>query len=206
MLIVKWQRERFHLNFPPPSTKLGELRKYVSEQTGMPPDSFKILYAGGIMKDDNAPLSAYSIEDGRTIHIVGSADPLPARPSQPIRDVPSKPTETSVIAIIHGELNAIHNSIGPALKSFVDNLNRTSDTSPSPKRSELEFEHKRIGELLLQSLLRLDALTPDGQWAEARSERKKAVKIIQNMLDELDANWKNAQTSDTGATAMTTIR
>jgi len=205
MLIVKWQRERFHLNFPPPTTKLGELRKYVSEQTGMPPDSFKILYAGGIMKDDNAPLGAYGIEDGRTIHIIGSADPLPARPSEAIRDVPSKPTETSVIAIIHRELNSIHNGIGPALKSFVENLNVASDMS-SPKRSELEFEHKRIGELLLQSLLRLDALTPDGQWTEARSERKKAVKIIQNMLDELDANWKNAQASDASATTTTTIR
>ena len=53
------------------------------------------------------------------------------------------------------------------------------------------LEHKRLDELLLQSLLRLDAITPDGSWEEARRERKSAVKEVQGLLNKLDAGWKS---------------
>jgi hypothetical protein len=53
-------------------------------------------------------------------------------------------------------------------------------------QAEFDFEHRRLGELLLQSLLRLDALSPESHWSEARSQRKQAVKDIQAMLTELD--------------------
>lgn len=50
-------------------------------------------------------------------------------------------------------------------------------------------EHIRLGELLLQSLLRLDGVTPDTQWEDARRERKDAVREVQTLLDQLDAAW-----------------
>jgi len=50
-------------------------------------------------------------------------------------------------------------------------------------------EHNRLGELLLQSLLRLDAIVPDTQWEDARRERKDAVREVQALLDRLDAAW-----------------
>ena len=58
---------------------------------------------------------------------------------------------------------------------------------------DLEYEHGRLGELLLQSLLRLDLLTLDGSWAEARQERKSAVREVQVMLDRLDGGWRARQ-------------
>lgn len=44
-------------------------------------------------------------------------------------------------------------------------------------------EHIRLSELLLQSLLRLDAIQTDGEWDAARRERKAAVKEVQALLD-----------------------
>jgi hypothetical protein len=73
---VKWGRERFvpHLTclaltthhlpglihslqipLPPPDTKLSVLRQTLSEHTHLSPNAFKLIYAGAVMKDDNAP-------------------------------------------------------------------------------------------------------------------------------------------------------
>ena len=55
---------------------------------------------------------------------------------------------------------------------------------------DIEREHVRLGELLLQSLLRLDAITAEGEWETARRERKGAVKEVQALLDRLDGGWR----------------
>ena len=54
------------------------------------------------------------------------------------------------------------------------------------------MNHSRLAELLLQSLLRLDALTPPTEWEETRRARKAAVKHVQASLDSLDMAWKSA--------------
>lgn len=51
-------------------------------------------------------------------------------------------------------------------------------------------DHTRLSELLLQSLLRLDAMHLAGSdWPEARAERKAAVREVQGVLDRLDGAW-----------------
>ena len=52
------------------------------------------------------------------------------------------------------------------------------------------MEHRRLGEELLQSLLRLDIIALDGAWTSARAERKAAVKAVQALLDRLDSGWR----------------
>ena len=56
--------------------------------------------------------------------------------------------------------------------------------------ADLEQEHLRLGELLLQSLLRLDAINAEGEWEDARRERKGAVNEVQGLLDRLDGGWR----------------
>jgi hypothetical protein len=58
-------------------------------------------------------------------------------------------------------------------------------------------EHLRLGELLLQALLRLDALGADGEWPDARAARRGAVREVQGLLDRLDARWADAQPART---------
>jgi hypothetical protein len=71
---VKWGRERLvpsvpplrcltltvlihslQIPLPPPDTKLSVFRQSLSEHTRLPPNAFKLIYAGAVMKDDNAP-------------------------------------------------------------------------------------------------------------------------------------------------------
>lgn len=66
----------------------------------------------------------------------------------------------------------------------------TPPRSGTGKQSDLTLEHARLAELLLQCLLRLDAIIAEGEWEEARKERKGAVKEVQALLDKLDLGWR----------------
>ena len=74
----------------------------------------------------------------------------------------------------------------------------TASSEPKAKDSskvDLTQEHTRLGELLLQSLLRLDAINAEGEWEEARKERKSAVREVQGLLDRLDGGWRSRTTA-----------
>ncbi|GAA6005687.1 BAG family molecular chaperone regulator [Rhodotorula paludigena] len=60
---------------------------------------------------------------------------------------------------------------------------------PAPPQRTLLF----LSEVLLQGLLKLDAIEIPGGYADARKERKEAVKRVQGVLDRVDAakeGWK----------------
>ncbi|KAJ3559667.1 hypothetical protein NM688_g192 [Phlebia brevispora] len=197
---VKWGRERLHFPLPPPDTKLAVIRQQLAEYTQLPANSFKLVHAGAVMKDDNAPISAYGIKEKSIIAIVGGGDNTIA--SKP---VPERRTEESTIAQIRGELENVRQKLQPDVDDFLSTLDSTAtSTAPPPqpaakptqrkgkdvKQSDLAQEHIRLGELLLQSLLRLDAIVAEGEWEEARRERKGAVREVQGLLDRLDGGWR----------------
>jgi hypothetical protein len=129
------------------------------------------------------------VVEGSTLHVIGNEDASSPNLNQKAAPESERRTEVSMIAAVHSELSSVNLSIRPSFDCFIAAL------SSSGVDHALEIEHKRLGELLLQSLLRLDALVPEGQWTEARLERKKAVKDIQLLLDQLDAAWRNVQAS-----------
>lgn len=123
---VKWGRERLASPFtpltclaltalihslqiplPPPDTKLSALRQSLSEHTRLPPNAFKLIYSGAVMKDDNAPRESFSQQKHVTLPFFSPAPPRtpscfpnkrppiafsPAKPSMPpIRDMASHP-------------------------------------------------------------------------------------------------------------------
>lgn len=136
-------------------------------------------------------VSAYGIRPGSTIALIGGGAPIPEPAST--KKKPAEPaTEISTIAAVHSELSRVNASIAPSLNAFLSFLSSPSsdpDYKP-PQNLSLEQEHTRIGEMLLQSLLRLDVLHMDGAWTDARKERKTAVKQVQSLLDKLDLGWK----------------
>jgi len=73
---------------------------------------------------------------------------------------------------------------------FLRAISHPNYDSETPTVFSLEKEHTRLAELLLQSLLRLDAIQTEGAWEDARAERKIAVKEVQGLLDRLDGGWK----------------
>jgi hypothetical protein len=139
-----------------------------------------------------SPVFAYGIGDGTTLHMIGNSEHPPSKnaPVSPnSKEPPQRPTEHSLISKIQGEVQRIRDSLVPPLETFLDSL---ESPSPPPK-PELEREHVRLGELLLQSLLRLDALAPEGNWEDARLVRKGAVREVQGLLDKLDGGWQDSK-------------
>ncbi|KAG6873410.1 hypothetical protein C0995_015835 [Termitomyces sp. Mi166 len=164
---VKWGKERISFDLPAPDTPLYAVRRSLADYTHLPLHSFKLVHAGAVMQDDNAPISAYLLTTNSTIALIGGTD-SPSKHLPPV-----SPSERSLLATIQSELNSVHSSLKPSLEAFF--------LAPTNQK-----EHARLAELLLQSLLRLDGLTPEASWEQARKERKQAVRDVQDMLHRLD--------------------
>ncbi|OBZ68051.1 hypothetical protein A0H81_11850 [Grifola frondosa] len=192
---------RLHFSLPPSDTKLSVIRQEIAEYTQLPEHSFKLIHAGAVMKDDNAPISAYGIKPNSTIALVGGGEALAPAPSAKAEKAPRN--EENTISQIRGELDKVRHTLQPDVDVFLTTLSPSAPASHpahsssmvhAPKSSQArvdsEQEHARLGELLLQSLLRLDAITAEGEWEEARRERKGAVREVQALLDRLDGGWR----------------
>jgi len=173
---VKWGKDRFEFELPDYNIPLAAIRQSIATYTHLPYHGFLIIHDGAVMKEDNAPISAYNLGPNSAIAIVSPSA------SQP---TPFKNTEQAQISSIQSELSAVSNSLLPALSQFL------ADLSTRPKQS-LEKEHSRLAELLLQALLRIDAIVPERDWDTARAHRKAAVKQLQSLLDQLDSDWANS--------------
>ncbi|KAG2153792.1 uncharacterized protein EDB93DRAFT_1134832 [Suillus bovinus] len=152
-------------------------------------------------------------------HSLPSA-PTPAPPSRPQPKVKEPPTEQSTITAIWTELDRVRTTLVPDVDALVNALTPSATTtvsSPTPTSGSAptqsfsstaqaphstpshpmpisskptSSDHTRLSELLLQSLLRLDAMHLAGSdWPEARAERKAAVREVQGVLDRLDGAW-----------------
>jgi hypothetical protein len=156
----------------------------------------------------------YGIKAGSSLTLIGSAKAAPKPRDAAATKALLPRTQESQLASIKAELENVDKNITPGLQSFLStfsptpaeedsNPNADSNTNSQQKvehpvhrsHDELKQEHTRLGELLLQSLLRLDAIIPDSEWEEARKARKAAVKQVQTDLDKLDATWRTAQSS-----------
>lgn len=206
--VVKWGKEKLSFPLPPPETKLSTIRHELAEYTQLTNGSFKLIHAGAVMKDDNAPISSYGIKAGSTIAIIGGGDNASLHaPSKSKIASSSKasqpPTEESTISVIRSEMDKVRQSLEPDVKLFLVNLSSPDEKlapkppinaqtkAPSDSSMDLHHEHARLGELLLQSLLRLDAINAEGEWEQARKDRKAAVKEVQGLLDRLDGGWRS---------------
>lgn len=222
---VKWGREKVQVMVPPDHYPLSSLRETLSQHTGLPPYSFKLVHSGAVMKDDNAPITAYGIRQGSVVALVGG-DPLPQRapapatttttapppaPAQAHRTVspnppphPAAPQPTASTVPVNGPEAASIMKIQSEWDAFrskllpeVQSFLQILAGPPQnrPSAEELKQNHKKFAELLLQALLRFDAFQPEGEWNKAREVRKGAVKEVQGVLDKLDGMWEEAKVS-----------
>lgn len=145
-------------------------------------------------------VSTYGIRENSTIAIIGGDQKPPSgsASSSKRQNGSARPTEQSTIDKIRAELTTIHENLVPSLDTFLTTI---SAPSSAPARNgnvsagaggeaELAQEHARIGELLLQALLRLDVIPLESEWQDARKERKVTVREVQGLLDKLDGGWK----------------
>lgn len=173
---VKWGKERFSFALPPPDTRLSAIRTAISEHTHIPYNAFKLIYKGTVMKDDNATISQYHLVKNSSITIIAHDHPI-SQTGPPQHDQSS---EQSLINTISSELANVRTELLPSLNTLL--------ATPREDTPLQQKEYRRLGELLLQALLRLDALESERDWIDARNQRKAAVKEVQALLDRLDAS------------------
>ncbi|KIJ67607.1 hypothetical protein HYDPIDRAFT_108471 [Hydnomerulius pinastri MD-312] len=190
-----------YTRLPPASFKLVHAGAVMKDDSA-PLSAYKIRENSTI-----ALIGGHSLSETPSV----SASPRPPPPKQK-----APQTEEGTISAIQAELDRVRSTLVPDVDDFVRTLTHYStavasttttsavtpipasgispDTSsttepPSlPKPSPLD--HTRLSELLLQSLLRLDALHLSGSdWPDARQQRKAAVREVQGVLDRLDGAW-----------------
>lgn len=171
------------------------------------PFFFSLMWFGPEQGENRVPLekvSTYKLKENATIALIGGDTLAPEKPSAPA-SVPattkqktkaSTPqTEEGTIVAIRAELGRVKETLVPDVDAFVlalaaPSLGSERTTAGRPASHPTPQDHTRLSELLLQSLLRLDALyMPGADWPEARVERKAAVKEVQGVLDRLDGAW-----------------
>lgn len=162
-------------------------------------------YQSIVYRDMNLPyscpilVSAYGIRVNSKIAVIGG-DQVPTGKSGASEKakVPERKTEELALSQIRTEVDKVRTTLTPEVDTFLSTLpTASSPAADSPVNASLstgqEQEHVRLGEILLQSLLRLDAIITEGEWLDARKERKGAVKEVQSLLDRLDGAWKKAK-------------
>ncbi|KAJ7594324.1 hypothetical protein C8J56DRAFT_854424 [Mycena floridula] len=180
MPVAKWKSEKFNFSLPSPETKLSEIKEIIAQKWHLDSKKLKLICSGAILKDDNAPISAYNLRNSSTIAVVASEEPLPKATQST-----SSKSERTTISLIQAEMEGVR-GLSPSVEAFLSSLKEQKDASPALQ----EKEHTRLGELLLQSLLRLDAISTDSEFQDARKERKVAVNEVQSLLDRLDNAWR----------------
>ncbi|KAM0789330.1 hypothetical protein ACM66B_000165 [Microbotryomycetes sp. NB124-2] len=58
---VQWGKERIRVPLPPPNSPLSSFKDTLYNITGVPPSHMKLIYSGGLMKDDLAPLGSFGL-------------------------------------------------------------------------------------------------------------------------------------------------
>ncbi|KAH0827419.1 hypothetical protein J3R83DRAFT_4078 [Lanmaoa asiatica] len=158
------------------------------------------------MVDTGGTVSTYKLKENSTIALIGGHTLAPSTPSTTTAPRPPAPsklkttpqTEESTISAIRAELGRVRETLVPDVDAFVRAVSGSEGAIPefgsahpeSTTPTPTPLDHTRLSELLLQSLLRLDALHMSGvDWPEARVQRKAAVREVQGVLDRLDGAW-----------------
>jgi hypothetical protein len=148
------------------------------------------------VRADTCVVSAYGLRANSTLALVGTGAPPPRAEKPP----PPARTEQSTIAAISAVVDGVRGGLLPDVERLLAALPPPTSTTEMEGQKitpAQKSEHLRLGELLLQALLRLDALGADGEWPDARAARRGAVREVQGLLDRLDARWADAQPART---------
>ncbi|KAI8849465.1 hypothetical protein BC829DRAFT_182224 [Chytridium lagenaria] len=117
-------------------------------------------------------------------------EPTPAPPPRSPPQ-PQLSPEEACTKKLNDIMQNVHTTIVPLIESFstratafIAGTPGTDDDAPTEKK--LKFEHSRIGELLLQSLLKIDGVSVPFGHEELRLRRKECVREVNQLLDRAD--------------------
>lgn len=187
----------------PFETSLSHLVAVISSITHLPSSEIRLVYQGILLDDLNRTLTSYRIQDGASIDLIGapSIDPSSTGPSisrsssHPRDDFDSTHSEgLSEHAMAREiELFVIEN-LDPLQVPFATLISIlespwTDRSDPLHSHNHVREEYLRLGEAVMRVMLNLDGREIPPGWDNARKQRKEGVRLVQQMLDQLDKVW-----------------
>ncbi|KAJ4786823.1 BAG family molecular chaperone regulator 2 [Rhynchospora pubera] len=154
----------------PPQFSIGELKKVLTQQSGLDPANQKLLFRGK-EKEDSELLHMSGIKDMARLVLLEA----PRSQEQVVEEEKMDPEvarECEAIARVRAEVDKIADKVS------------TLEAAVNGHKKVDEKEFTVLTELLMIQLLKLDGIEAEG---EARVQRKKEVKRIQNMVEAMDA-------------------
>lgn len=212
---VVWGQQRYQVALPSldePLT-LRHLRQELASVFSIPAERVVVVWQGMRLRDDRVSLQDYGITTGSRIHVLARDAPSsqPAPPPAP-HEAAAPPTpgaseEAQHWQTIEQVAHTCRAELGYELARFEDTIRALPDAPPGTHQSappedtmttpdaipcqRIPYAQRKLSELLLRELLRLDGIPTDKD--DIRTARKATVKEIQAYLDRVDAAWDTAQ-------------
>ncbi|KAG4083571.1 hypothetical protein H8356DRAFT_1318767 [Neocallimastix lanati (nom. inval.)] len=115
----------------------------------------------------------------------GSASPIPSGGRTPIsKDEQTKQAKEQPLLFLNNCISETHEELEPLVNIYAEKVKRHPPGKPITK--DLNQTYMRASELLMQKLLLIDMVMA-GENEEIRMRRKTAVKLIQGLIDRVDA-------------------
>lgn len=204
---VKWGREKVQVMVPPDHYPLSSLRETLSQHTGLPPNAFKLVHSGAVMKDENAPITAYGIRPGSVVALVGG-EPLPTRTSHPPAPAPvpaQRPVSPAPPPVMPTAQPQAQPQPQPSASSYSVPVNGPEAASIMKIQSEWDsFRNKLLPDV--QSFLQVLANPPSDRPSpeELKQAHKKFAELLLQALLRFDSfqpegEWNKAREVRKGA-------
>ncbi|KAJ3067295.1 hypothetical protein HDU98_009517 [Podochytrium sp. JEL0797] len=146
-----------------------------------------------MMKDMNASLIHYGIKNGSKIMMMGDTAPPPraptSLPSTPSEQLHTTTPEDLALTTLQTATATLTTTILPLIDQYIAlaDQHTSSDSLDASRSKHLRQEHARMSELVLQVLLKVDAVkAPEGDEV-VRMRRKEAVRECNRLLEKVDA-------------------
>ncbi|KAF3448064.1 hypothetical protein FNV43_RR08772 [Rhamnella rubrinervis] len=185
-----WNGAVQHEVFVPAQSTFGDIKKVVSQRTGLEPNEQRLLFRGK-EKDDEEHLHLAGVKDNSKILLMEE----PATKERKVEEV-KKSNEvlkaSEAIAGIRSEVDKLSEKVS-ALELTVRDGTKVADK---------EFDIS--AELLMRQLLKLDGIEAEG---DAKMQRKAEVRRVQNIVETLDtlkARNSNPFNNSSNALSVTT--
>ncbi|KAI9322488.1 hypothetical protein BX666DRAFT_2108991 [Dichotomocladium elegans] len=208
---VKWGSSRFKVDFADgefEDTTVYSLKTKLQSITHLAIDKMKLLAYGVVMKDDQAPLTAYGIHSGSKMLLMGTKGSLPqARAMTNNNNADDdhnraavsahKSNEDEILVRIRQVTTKLSGDIQPDIEQYEHRVKQFI-MSPSPRdpkeQKKLVDYGNYLNEQLMRTLFAFDGILCDAELEQARQERKRGVQqclILQEKVDDIKGTIKN---------------
>ncbi|KAF7730092.1 hypothetical protein EC973_003038 [Apophysomyces ossiformis] len=174
-IVLSWNRRKYRLYLKDftqgfEQATVLHLKQHAKRLTGVPMSTMALMYSGAYLKDDTAALPSCGIRPGEE--------------REKVNQTASKDSEE------FGYLTRI-DKIASSLQRYKDEVDAFEALIKTDKHESMETKTVYdkgvfLSESLMQSLIALDGIVCPPEYETARTRRRAAVKLCQQLLDRVD--------------------